>query len=100
MQSHAFHMSLTAVVGLALFQGVTALVRQEGSLDLWGGVLVASAAAILALPICAVPWVFGGTRAYPLNPASDPPSKVRRGPVAAHSSCAYLPACGWQAAQG
>ena len=73
MQSHAFHMSLTAVVGLALFQGVAALVRQEAPLDLWGGVLVASAVVILILPICAVPWVFGGTRARPLDSERHPP---------------------------
>ena len=72
LQSHAFHMSLTAVVGLALFQGVTALVRQEGSLDLWAGVLMVSAVAIMALPICAIPWVFGGTRALPLNSEAEP----------------------------
>ena len=81
LQSHAFHMSLTAVVGLALFQGVAALVRQEDPLNIWGGVLVASAVVILILPICAVPWVFGGTRAHPLEGEKEEkatPQKVSR----------------------
>ena len=62
--------------------GVAALVRQEDPLNLWGGVLVASAVVILILPICAVPWVFGGTRAFPLD-SEQPQEKAPLSKVSA-----------------
>ncbi|KAK9813424.1 hypothetical protein WJX73_007856 [Symbiochloris irregularis] len=65
-KSHAFHLTITAVVGMALYQGVTALARNEVKIEFWGGVLIVSAVAILILPILAVPFIFGGIRAKPL----------------------------------
>lgn len=51
---------------MALYQGVTALARNEVKIEFWGGVLIVSAVAILILPILAVPFIFGGIRAKPL----------------------------------
>ena len=66
MQSHAFHLTITAVVGMALYQGVTALARNEVTIDFWAGVLIVSAVSILILPILGIPFIFGGITAKPL----------------------------------
>ena len=65
-QSHAFHLTITAVVGMALYQGVTALARNQIQINWWGGVLIVSAVSILTLPILAIPFIFGGITAKPL----------------------------------
>ena len=66
LQSHAFHLTITAVVGMALYQGVTALARNEVTIDFWAGVLIVTAVAILILPILSIPFIFGGLVAKPL----------------------------------
>ena len=66
LQSHAFHLTITAVVGMALYQGVTALARNEVTIDFWAGVLIVTAVAILILPILSIPFIFGGIAAKPL----------------------------------
>ena len=66
MQSHAFHLTITAVVGMALYQGVAALARNQVPIDFWAGVLIVSAVAILILPILAIPIIFKGIAAKPL----------------------------------
>lgn len=65
-KSHAFHLTITAVVGMALYQGVTALARNEVTIDFWAGVLIVTAVAILILPILSIPFIFGGLVAKPL----------------------------------
>lgn len=63
LQSHAFHLAFTAIIGLAIYQGVIAAARSAENIDLWTGVLMIAAIAILLLPVLAVPFIFGGVRA-------------------------------------
>lgn len=51
---------------MALYQGVTALARNQVTIDFWAGVLIVAAVAILILPILAIPFIFGGIVARPL----------------------------------
>ncbi|KAK9831891.1 hypothetical protein WJX81_006335 [Elliptochloris bilobata] len=80
-KSHAFHLALTAVVGLASYQAVVAIARREESLDFWAGVLTSSAAGILLLPVLAIPLIFGGLRSRrlrDLNPTPEPAEPAAR----------------------
>ena len=70
--------------------------RQEDPLNLWGGVLVASAVVILILPICAVPWVFGGTRAFPLDSEqSQEKAPARKVSAVRTPGLRVRVSCGW-----
>lgn len=63
MQAHAFHLAFTAIIGLAIYQGVIAAARNAGDLDIWSGILMIAAVAILLLPLMAIPFIFGGFKA-------------------------------------
>ena len=63
VQSHAFHLAFTAIVGLAIYQAVIAAARNAENLDIWSGILMIAAVAILLLPVLAIPFIFGGIKA-------------------------------------
>ena len=71
-QSHAFHLAMTAVIGLAAYQAVIALARSSEGFDVWGGVLMCGANAALLIPVLAVPLIFGGLRSRRLRDLSPP----------------------------
>ena len=50
-------------------QAMIALARNEAvaPLDVWSGILVASAIVILLLPIASIPFIFGGLRSKRLR---------------------------------
>ena len=62
MQSHAFHLAFTTVIGLAAYQAVIALARNSEDFDTWDGVLMTGANIVLLFPILAIPMIFGGLR--------------------------------------
>ena len=72
LQSHGFHLAFTAIIGLAMYQGVIAAARNAGDLDIWSGILMIAAVAILLLPLLAVPFIFGGFKAKQRKPRLDP----------------------------
>lgn len=65
-------MAFTAIIGLALYQGVIAAARNAGDLDIWSGILMIAAVAILLLPLLAVPFIFGGFKAKQRKSRLDP----------------------------
>lgn len=71
-KSHAFHLAFTAIIGLAIYQGVIAAARNAGDIDIWSGILMIAAVAILLLPLLAIPFIFGGFKAKKLKPKLSP----------------------------
>ena len=55
-----------------MYQGVIAAARNAGDLDIWSGILMIAAVAILLLPLLAVPFIFGGFKAKQRKPRLDP----------------------------
>ena len=72
MQSHGFHLAFTAIIGLAIYQGVIAAARNAGNLDIWSGILMIAAVAILLLPLLAIPFIFGGFKAKKIKSRLNP----------------------------
>lgn len=70
MQSHAFHLAFTTVIGLASYQAVIALARNSEDFDTWDGVLMTGANIVLLFPILAIPMIFGGLRSRRLRDLS------------------------------
>ena len=55
-----------------MYQGVIAAARNAGDLDIWSGILMIAAVAILLLPLLAVPFIFGGFKAKQRKSRLDP----------------------------
>jgi hypothetical protein len=53
-------------------QGVIAAARNAGDIDIWSGILMIAAVAILLLPLLAIPFIFGGFKAKKLKPKLSP----------------------------
>ena len=70
LQSHAFHLAFTTVIGLAAYQAVIALARNSEDFDTWDGVLMTGANVALLFPILAIPIIFGGLRSRRLRDLS------------------------------
>ena len=70
MQSHAFHLAFTTVIGLAAYQAVIALARNSEDFDTWDGVLMTGANVALLFPVLAIPMIFGGLRSRRLRDLS------------------------------
>lgn len=70
VQSHAFHLAFTTVIGLAAYQAVIALARNSEDFDTWDGVLMTGANVALLFPILAIPMIFGGLRSRRLRDLS------------------------------
>ncbi len=67
VQSHAFHLAFTTVIGLAAYQAVIALARNSEDFDTWDGVLMTGANVALLFPVLAIPIIFGGLRSRRLR---------------------------------
>lgn len=67
LQSHAFHLAFTTVIGLAAYQAVIALARNSEDFDTWDGVLMTGANVALLFPVLAIPIIFGGLRSRRLR---------------------------------
>ena len=70
VQSHAFHLAFTTVIGLAAYQAVIAIARNSEDFDTWDGVLMTGANVALLFPVLAIPMIFGGLRSRRLRDLS------------------------------
>lgn len=87
LQSHAFHLAFTTVIGLAAYQAVIALARNSEDFDTWDGVLMTGANVALLFPILAIPIIFGGLRSRRLRDLSPTPEVIpRRTPALTNSA--------------
>ena len=86
LQSHAFHLAFTTVIGLAAYQAVIALARNSEDFDTWDGVLMTGANVALLFPVLAIPIIFGGLRSRRLRDLSP-------ALVVSQSTCAFRSVC-------
>lgn len=93
MQSHAFHLAFTATIGLAIYQGVIAAARNAEHIDLWTGILMIAAIAVLLLPVLAIPFIFGGIRAKRMKYRLSPDLVKVRSFQVMLQKCSRLPQC-------
>jgi hypothetical protein len=99
LQSHAFHLAFTTVIGLAAYQAVIALARNSEDFDTWDGVLMTGANVALLFPILAIPIIFGGLRSRrlrDLSPTSEVNPQTHPSPdrisivLGMHSQCEWV----------